>query len=311
MTDISGTTAGTMYADADKAAENLIMADIEGTPAEPEAQKAPPAEPATPDATQDQPPVKEESFLDSIDPAELKGENLALYKQMQADYTKKTQEISEYRELGHDAATLQQSVDFTTRLTNDPQYASEVVKELYDLVKEQGLDPLEGYGTEEALVEVTPPAPAVSEYDALYGDNVPADLQQTLSQLTNDLETMKQAEANRTEQQEVAVLQAQIDKQELHIKTEHPAYDENDIAIIHRLAWSTEGNLLEANDIYQKQIHSRAEHYLEQKKTVGGDQDATPSTGTYSEKPKVFDNLDDPELQELALLRLTQAMEDN
>lgn len=291
------------YADAEAAAADAMMADIEATPDTPAA----PAAPATPDQPEATP---QESFT-NVDPATLEGEAAELYKSMQADYTQKTQEIAAYRELGYDPQTLQQAVDFTSRLTSDPNYAAEVVEELYELVKESGIDPFADKFAEapdpleDDLAGVTPP-----EADP-YGiePEVNPQVQQQLSALTNELEGLKQAESERREAVEIQELQLQLDRQEAEIVAANPSYGENDISMIHRLAWSTEGDLLAANELYQQNIQHNAGNYLDQK-AKGAAQPGTPSTGQYSEPPQSFDTLDDPQLEELALLRLQQALEE-
>lgn len=296
------------YAAAEAAATEAMMNDIEGSPQQPVDLPPAPVAP-TPDApdASDQ-PAEPESFT-SIDPATLEGDAAELYKSMQADYTKKTQEIAAYTELGYDPETLAQAVDFTSRLTSDPNYAAEVVEELYDLVKQSGIDPFEGKFAE-ALApdagDITPDA--TPDANDLFGDEVSPEVQQQLSALTNKLSELEQAESIRQEAHEVQELQLHLDKQEAAIVKENPSYTEEDISMIHRLAWSTEGDLIAANDLFQESIQASAERYLSNKAS-GQNQPDNPSTGNYSEPPTVFESLDDPELDKLALLRLTQALE--
>jgi hypothetical protein len=290
---------------ATDAAVEAMMGDIEGSP-EPVA--TPPAAAPTPPNTPDQPAV-EESFT-GIDPATLKGEAAELYKQMQADYTVKTQEIAAYRDLGYDPETLQQAVDFTSRLTSDPNYAAEVVEELYELVKESGLDPFEGKFAE-ALAPVVDEGlnPAATEgNEDLFGDGVNPEVQAQLTQLTNQISQMKQVDGERQEELEVQQLQIHLDKQEAHLISENPAYTDEDISMIHRIAWSTEGDLIAADELYQHTILNSSERYLDSKASSDGQPAAIPAGGS-AEVPKDYESINDPELDAQALLLLTQALE--
>jgi len=68
-----------------------------------------------------------ESFT-KIDPNTLDPVLAQVYKSMQADYTRKAQEIAGYRKLGADPDTLQRAYEFFNKMDTDPNYAKAVAE---------------------------------------------------------------------------------------------------------------------------------------------------------------------------------------
>lgn len=217
-----------------------------------------------------------ESFT-GFDPSLLPEDMQQVYKSMQADYTRKTQEIAELRrnyesfsENGVDPTEALEAVSLMQRLNSDPEYALEVAQNIQSRLEELG------YSSQN--VEDTPVVDNTS-YEGL-----PPELQAELQQ-------MREFRQSMMEQQQQQEILTQLDAAEQTIRTANPNYNDSDIEAIYSLAYSTNGDLLAAQEAYHGIQQRLLGSYLEAKSVPHG---ATPAPSAPSSTPhRDFGNLDD------------------
>lgn len=183
-------------------------------------------------------------------------------REMQADYTRKTQELAEQRR------EAEQAVQFLDALNSDPDFAYQVLSQL-----QQSLA-TEGYAVA--------PEP---QYEAdEYGQyQEPDPYQQELTELMSWRDQMEQQwyEAN---------LSAQLDRQISTIQSQHPDWTESDLQNIIDLGYATNGDLMKAADQYQAMNDAILARYIERKGQVNtpaplpSGQGSTPPTPPSDDK---------------------------
>jgi hypothetical protein len=221
--------------------------------------------------------VEPESFT-AFDPTVLPEDMQKVYKSMQADYTRKTQEVAELRrsyesfsEAGVDPNDALQAVGFLQQLNNDPEFAKQVAAEIQQNV-----------GTPNVAQSSVVDTPNVNN-DNSY-ENLPP-------QLAAELEEMRAFRNEMLAQQEQQELLSQLDSMEQTIRSTNPDYTDDDVEAIYSLAYATQGDLFAAQQQYHAIQQRLLGDYL-QSKTVP--QGATPAPSIPSSIPaKSFSNLDD------------------
>ena len=147
---------------------------------------------ATPDAPAVEPSV-EDSFT-TIDPNQLPPELQPIYKSLQADYTRKTQEAAAWRKLGDetgmDADSLRQASELYSKLS-DPSNWPALHAELTEALQEQGLSPAAAHAEASRQMEeaTTPVGP--SPLDALADDPELAPVAEHLKQTRDELDALR------------------------------------------------------------------------------------------------------------------------
>lgn len=217
-----------------------------------------------------------ESFT-GFDPSLLPEDMQQVYKSMQADYTRKTQEIAELRrnyesfsENGVDPTEALEAVSLMQRLNNDPEFAAEVAQNIQSRLEELGFN--------SQTVEDTPVVDNTS-YEGL-----PPELQAELQQ-------MRQFREELMMQQQQQEILTELEAAESTIRTANPDYNDSDIEAIYSLAYSTNGDLLAAQEMYHGIQQRLLGSYLQAKSVPHG---ATPAPSAPSSTPhKDFSNLDE------------------
>lgn len=233
--------------------------------------------------------VVEESFT-GLDPSNLPEDLQPLYKNMQADYTRKTQEIAEARkvfeqfnEYGIDPNYALEAVGFLHRLDNDPAFAAEVASHLAP----QREQPMVAQPINEDVV------PNNTED---YGNLPPA--------LAAELEQMRAFRAEMIESQEQSQMMAELEVEEAQIRAQYSHYNDDDIERIYNLAYSTDGDLFAAQEIYHSMEQSVLNKYLQSKQVPLG---ATSPGGAPASTPgQSFASLDDAHKAALEVVRNLQ-----
>lgn len=218
----------------------------------------------------------EESFT-GFDPNVLPEDMQAVYKSMQADYTRKTQEIAELRrqyesfsEAGVDADSALQAVEFLQKLNNDSQFAMSVAESIRQTV---------GTPDDSQSVETTISENTTNSYDSLP------------PQLAAELEQMRQFREEMLEMQAQQETLAELEAMENTIRTANPNYSDADMEAIYSLAYATDGDLMAAQEQYHAIQQNLLGKYLESKQVPHG---ATPAPSAPSSIPgRSFENLDD------------------
>jgi len=224
-------------------------------------------------------PVAAEAEVESFtgfDPSVLPEDMQAVYRSMQGDYTRKTQEIAELRrqyesfsDAGVDADTALQAVGFLQALNEDPNFAMEVARTIQQNA---------GTTDDSQMVETVAPD-NVEGYDGL-----PPAVQQELAEMRAFREEMLTMQA---QQETLEELEAMEDT----IKVANPHYTDEDIEAIYSLAYSTDGDLFAAQETYAAIQQRLLGGYLQSKQAPEG---ATPAPTAPSSIPsRSFGNLDD------------------
>jgi hypothetical protein len=235
-------------------------------------------------SVEDNPDV--ESFT-GFDPSTLPEDMQAVYRSMQGDYTRKTQELAEVRrnfesfsENGVDPNEALEAVSLLQRLNTDPEFAAGVAKDIQTKLEELGYS--------QSQVEDTPDVTNNSY------DGIPPELMQELEQMRSFREEMAQ------QQQQQQIL-SELDAQENTIKTINPNYTDNDMEAIYSLAYSTDGDLLAAQEIYHGIQQNLLGNYLESKSVPHG---ATPAPGGPVNVPsRDFGSLDEAHAAAMEAMR--------
>lgn len=228
----------------------------------------------------------EESFT-GLDPSNLPDDLQAAYKSMQADYTRKTQEIAEQRKLfeqfnefGIDPSDALNAVGFLQRLDTDPDFAREFAGHLA---------PQQEYPTTAQL----PEQGVVPDNGGDYGNLPP--------ELTAELEAMRQFRAEMHEAQEQQAMIEELTVEENQIRAQYPHYSDADIDNIYRLAYATEGDLLAAQQMYHDMEQGMLNKYLQSKQVPLGA--TSPASGPASVPGRSFENLEEAHKAAMERLR--------
>ena len=222
-----------------------------------------------------------------FDPNLLPEDMQQVYKSMQADYTRKTQEIAEARKMfeqfsenGIDPAYALEAVGFIQRLDNDPAFAAEVASHLAP----KSEHPM---AAQQPIVEANP------DNGESY-DNLPAALQEELNQMRAFRQEMVEA-------QEQAQMISELESEEAQIRAQYPHYSDNDIEHIYSLAYATEGDLLAAQQLYHQMEKGMLNRYLQSKNVPVGA--TSPNGMPASTPPSSFGSVDDAHKAAMELVR--------
>jgi hypothetical protein len=231
-------------------------------------------------------PTSEESFT-GFDPGTLPEDMQAVYRSMQGDYTRKTQEIAELRrqyesfsEAGVDPDTALQAVGFLQALNNDPEFAQEVARTIQQNV-----------GTPDVSQHSVHEAP-ITENNSYEG------LPPTLAQELEEMRAFRQEMLDMQAQQETM---AELEAMENTIRTSNPNYSDDDIEAIYSLAYAHDGDLMAAAESYHGIQQRLLGSYLQSKQAPHG---ATPAPSAPSSTPgRSFSNLEDAHKAAMEVIR--------
>lgn len=257
------------FAAADAAAfealSNANMADP--TAAEPEPQTV---EPSPQEVDPGAAPAQPADSFTPINPDDLPDELKPLARQLQADYTRKTQALAEQRKAYEafgdaDPSQVLEAWQFTQNLQSDPQYALRVHGELTRALQAEGLTLGEAQqAAAQAMSDAQEPDPWEMG-EEMYGA-VPPQVQQQLDQMA---QFMQNYQAEVAQQQQINELM----RQDAMIRQQHPEYTDVDMDRIAQLA-AWHGDLMQAEQAYGEMRSQFAAEYLGQKKSVPA---STPS----------------------------------
>jgi len=228
--------------------------------------------------------VEESESFTGFDPTVLPEDMQAVYKSMQADYTRKTQEVAEIRrsyeaftEAGVDPNTALQAVGFLNELNSNPEYAMQLAQEIQ-----------ENYGapqTEQTVVEDT----SNSNYEG-----IPPELMAELSEMRAFRDEITQ---NQQQQQ----VMEELEGVEKGIRATNPHYTDEDIDSIYSLAYAHQGDLGAASQAYHDMQQRLLGNYLTNKAVPHG---ATPTPGGPASVPnREFSSLDEAHKAAMESLR--------
>lgn len=258
-----------------------------GEPVQSQVQPEPaaPGEPSVPDAQAPAAPV-EDTFDDgTFNPDQLPPELQPGWRQLQAAFTRKTQELAEQRKqfeaLGDvDPNVLPTAVELYNRI-QDPHSWVQLHQELGQLMEHYGLAPVSEHPEQPAA---QPEAPALPE--GLADDPELAPLLQHVQQLQARLDQFESSSQERAMQAEAerqqAEFMAEINRQESAIRQMNPEYADKDIDRIYELAVYHEGDLMQAAQSYEAMKQDAIAAYLASKSGAHAAHSAQPQTNVPS-----------------------------
>lgn len=251
------------------------------------AQDAQASQPA-PTQTDDAAPVTPTPDQPRIDPASLNlpPEAQAYLSQrereMQADYTRKTQEVAAQRR------EAEQAMEFLYALNNDPTFAIQVHQNLTQALQAQG------YSFEDASAIAASQQEGGDEWDTFadpYADKI------------------AQLEAWQAQQEQrfaIADAEAQINAGVQAIRQANPSYTDDDVKDILTMAFAYNGDVIQAEQAFKAVTQRVTEGYLAQKASVPASLNQPSGAGHSEIPPEGFTSLNDPRLEAAAQRMLAE-----
>lgn len=248
-----------------------------------------------------------------VNPDNLPEELKPYWQQLQADYTRKTQQIAEqrkaYEAFGEtDPTQALEALQFVQALQSDPNVAQQVHAELTQALMAAGLSPSQAFATASNQMQgnqdqpqLQPQDPNVWSEDELEFGTDP----QVMQKLNQFEQFMQSYENDRAEQQRMF----EIQRQDSAIRHAHPEYTDQDMKRIYELS-SWHGDLFSAEKEWASIRSDIVAGFLNDKKNVPA---AGPRGGGGSAQvpPEGFHTLDDPNLDKAVMeyLRNVEANE--
>jgi hypothetical protein len=234
-------------------------------------------------AAPEAPEAPAEDTFSTFNPDTLPEELRPGWQQLQADYTRKTQELAaqrkQYESLG-DYNVVQEAVQLQNWL-QDPQNMQEAHAQLSYALEQMGLTPAQAeVAATQELQETAEPSGLASLTEdpelAPLAQHVQS-LEAKLSELTSERD--QRAEAARAQQLQQAML-GELTRQENFIRQANPAYTDNDVDAIYELGSFYDGDLIRAQARYEEIVNSRMSQYLAQKQAVVNTPGIAPVPGS-------------------------------
>lgn len=271
----------------DQAAEALAAANrgetVPDSPSPDTTSTAPANQPEQPqgqptETTQAQPTEQPRVNLDQLD---LSPEQRSYIEQrereMQADYTRKTQEVAAQRR------EAEQAMEFIQALNSDPQFAYQVHQTLSQALEQQGVFP---------NADQQPQVPEEDTFEDPY------------MQKLQELENWQRQQEQRFREAEAT---ARIEQGISAIRQANPNYTDEDVQSILTMAFAYNGDIAQAEQAYKGVTQRVTESYLKQKESVPAQLNQPSSTGHAEIPPEGFKTLNDPRLEEAAKRMLLNA----
>lgn len=221
-----------------------------------------------------------------IDPNTLPEELRPFHRQLQGDYTRKTQEAAPWRKLAEELGVgspdeIREAVQLYAYL-QDPANLSDFNRQLS-----------EALGAEQP--QAAPP-PAFSDLD----DDLDAD-SPAFAALRNELADLRSALEERDRQAQAQQLQwamiGEINRQEALLQEQHPEYKQEDWDAIYGIAPAFGGDLIQAANLLESYSSHRVGAFLNGKSVVQETQGIQPAPVRTAEVPRDLSGAEDPELR--------------
>lgn len=248
-----------------EAARQALEAALGEGPSAPTGEQATPPAPESGTSEVEQPRATEPDTFSNIDPNTLAPELQAIYKQMQGDYTRKTQTLAE-RERVYNAfggvEEVRNAVQFTQAL-RDPQNLVQLHEELSEYLQTQGLTPAEADAA--ATKEIQTATPREEEWGFSDPDD---EIRKKLTELESQNQELLEWRNQQEEQRMLVELEQDIARKESFIRQNNPAYKDSDIDSIYIMSYAFGGDLLQAQAAYEDQRRRFATEYMGSKGSV-------------------------------------------
>lgn len=266
----------------DQAIEALTAASAQDAGTVPSQPVAPESTPTTDDSAQ----LTEQPRVDPASlnlPPEAQAYLTQREREMQADYTRKTQEVAAQRR------EAEQALEFINALNTDPSFAYQVHSNLTQALQEQG------YSFEEAS------ARASQSFGGEYEDDTFVD------PYAEKIQQLEQWQAQQEQRFAVADAEARINAGIQAVRSANPSYTDDDVKDILTMAFAYNGDVLQAADAFKSVQQRVTEGYLNQKASVPASLNQPSSTGHSEIPPEGFKDLNDPRLEEAAKRMLAES----
>lgn len=299
--------------------DNPEVAEFEQAPAAPPVVETPQGE-QTPAVQPDAPaqPVAEDTEQAFFNPDDVAPELMQGWKQLQAAFTQKTQQLAEERrqlEQYGDLEQVEQAVELYTRLS-DPDNWTQLHSELTEAMQEYGLSPAEAaqVAAEELNSQQAPPsgdldfddpdlAPLAREIAALRAQQSQSDAR--LSQWEQERAYQAQvAEAEAQQAQYIAHMHGQV----AEIRKANPQYTDQDLQTLIQLGSFYNDDLGQAQAALESYVADRMTRYFE-KKQGGASPALQPQSGAgvLSSQETAPQSLREAEAEAIEYIRALQA----
>lgn len=232
-----------------------------------------------------------------FNPDELPEELQPGWKQLQAAFTQRTQELAEQRKQfdGIDAAEARQAVELYQAL-QDPNYLVQFHSQLSEALQAQGLTAAQADAQAAQELGTTQPqvAQAGDTLAALRSDPELAPLADLVQQSQNDLRQMQQAFAAERQQREVEQMElaiaGELMRQEAVLREQ--GFKDAHITRVKEMAAFHDGSLLDAAESFKSLREETLTEYLESKQSVEPGVGPVRTTTT-SEVPTELGDMDE------------------
>lgn len=248
---------------------------------------------------QEQSTEEQAETFTQVDPSTLSPELQAIYKSLQADYTRKTQEVAAQRRQfdfleNTDPDIIREAIDLHSTL-QDPSAWQALHAEIEAGLRSMGLTP--GEAAVEATRQMQEASPTQIDPTSYADDEELAPLATAYSKLEAELAQIKQSIAAREEAEQAQRYQMALvgewQRQQNAILQANPVYTQADMDYITELASFHDGNLLSAQQRYEQMKADVLTRYIGQKESVSPETQTPSGGGTLTvEGPEVID-LDD------------------
>lgn len=205
-------------------------------------------------------------------------------REMQADYTRKTQELAEQRR------EAEQALEFINALNTDPNFALQVHQTLSQTLQAQG------YSVAQADALAAQQMQGEEDPYGYEDDPYMAKIQ--------ELEQWKHQQEQRIAEAEAA---ARIDSQLAVIRQQNPNFDDNDLRDIISMGFAFNGDLLKSAEAFKSINQRSVERYMAQKAQVPASLNQPTATGHAETAPEGFKGLNDPNLEKAAIRMLQES----
>lgn len=227
-------------------------------------------------------PVTPDSFT-NVDPSQLSPQEQTRYREMQADYTRKTQEIAQQRqqfEAIGDPERAYQAIQFVDALENDPNFVVQVHQQLSEALQAAGMSPAQA--DQAAAQELQSNMQGQGTYEEDGSD----------SQLAKEVAELREWRNEQELRETERMLAGQIQQAEMFIRQNHPEYTDQDIESVYERAFAYGGDLIQAETAYANERQRIIESWTSSKGSVT-DTTARGATGGHVETaPEGFDPTD-------------------
>ena len=228
-----------------------------------------------------------------FNPDELPPELQDGWKQLQAAFTQKTQELAAERQqfeaLG-DPEAIQQAIDLYNRI-GDPTNWQQLHAELSQAMQGMGMTPFEAEKAATEAMTQQPEAPAPAQFEDM--DPEVASLAQQLQQTRTELDQFKagfqEQLANQEAERQYIQAVTELQKQEAAIREAHPQWGDDKIEAAYQLSSFYNGSLAQGAARLEQVLAAERELYVSQKSGAMDDSTRTPATSFSPDAQKVVE----------------------